>query len=300
MKAISDEENKAVKKASTKGKRVQGDRAGILLWIAFSIVALAAWVVGKMELYTSGSDFGYNLGLVGGIMMLVLLTYPISKRVKAMQRLVSLKYWFQGHMVLGMLGPIIILFHSNMQLNSFNGGVAFISMLAVFLSGLVGRFIYTRIHLGLYGKKASLGDLKASLGVQSEETHSRFHFVPSLDKRLTRFEAYFADESVGIIGRTIRFFAFPPMMHWTYYKAGKELRRAIKKHAKKRGWERARVRQRVDYGKAMIREYLRMVQHVVQFNTYEKLLSFWHFAHVPLIFLLVVSAVIHVLAVHMY
>lgn len=217
-----------------------------------------------------------------------------------MQRLVSLKYWFQGHMVLGMLGPIIILFHSNMQLNSFNGGVAFVSMLAVFISGLVGRFIYTRVHLGLYGKKASLSELKASLGVQSEETHSRFHFVPELDKRLTRFESYFADENAGMAGRAIRFLVFPPAMHWTYYKTGKQLRSAIKKHAKKRGWKRSRVRQRVDYGKAMIREYLRMVQHVVQFNTYEKLLSFWHFAHVPLIFLLVVSAVIHVLAVHMY
>jgi hypothetical protein len=49
-----------------------------------------------------------------------------------------------------------------------------------------------------------------------------------------------------------------------------------------------------------IRSYLANIRDIAQFSTYEKLFSMWHIFHVPLVYMLVFSAIWHVVAVHMY
>ena len=43
-----------------------------------------------------------------------------------------------------MLGPVLILWHTNFKLGSINSSVALIAMLVVAASGLVGRFLHGR------------------------------------------------------------------------------------------------------------------------------------------------------------
>ena len=83
----------------------------------FSISMLAllyfGWL-GRNDNYLSAeTGAGYMLGLVGGSLMLVLLLYPLSKRIKLMTRWIPIRYWFGIHMFLGVIGPVMILFHSN-------------------------------------------------------------------------------------------------------------------------------------------------------------------------------------------
>jgi hypothetical protein len=39
---------------------------------------------------------------------------------------------------------------------------------------------------------------------------------------------------------------------------------------------------------------------VAHFTLYERMFSFWHVLHFPLFLMMVISALVHVLAVHMY
>ena len=39
---------------------------------------------------------------------------------------------------------------------------------------------------------------------------------------------------------------------------------------------------------------------VAQFSLYERLFALWHILHLPIFFLMVLSAIVHVVAVHMY
>ncbi len=55
---------------------------------------------------------------------------------------------FPGHH-----GPLLILAHSTFRVGSLNAGVALYSMIIVALSGIVGRFIYSRVNRGLYGEQ---------------------------------------------------------------------------------------------------------------------------------------------------
>jgi hypothetical protein len=49
-----------------------------------------------------------------------------------------------------------------------------------------------------------------------------------------------------------------------------------------------------------IHEHLRRVRRVAELGSYERLFSIWHVFHLPFFYMLVVAALIHVLAVHMY
>ena len=46
--------------------------------------------------------------------------------------------------------------------------------------------------------------------------------------------------------------------------------------------------------------YLDSVQRVSQYAAFVRLFSLWHVLHVPLVYMLVLSAIAHVVAVHMY
>ena len=271
-----------------------------LIWTFVITCMVLAWMAGEFELYSVDTDLSYYLGLAGGIMMLVLLLYPLAKRIRILQSIVRLKYWFQYHMLLGLLGPIAIFFHSTMKIDSTNGAVAFYSMTAVFFSGLVGRYIYTRVHHGLYGKQATLDDFKKQLGLDVEAAQSRFAFAPGLESMLQRFEQKTLPQSASWLMAPVRFVIRPLRYKFTYMRASYVLRRAVRRHGKQHGWERQKVLRQIRNGTAAIRHYMNGIERVAQFRSYEQLLSLWHYLHVPLMLLLVVSALIHVLAVHMY
>jgi hypothetical protein len=51
---------------------------------------------------------------------------------------------------------------------------------------------------------------------------------------------------------------------------------------------------------AYIDKRLVATRRVAEFQAYERLFSLWHALHLPLIFMLIVAAVVHIVAVHVY
>ena len=49
-----------------------------------------------------------------------------------------------------------------------------------------------------------------------------------------------------------------------------------------------------------LKDYTSLLGRVAQFSFYERLFALWHVFHLPIFLMMVLSAVIHVLAVHMY
>jgi hypothetical protein len=87
---------------------------------------------------------------------------------------------------------------------------------------------------------------------------------------------------------------------WTYYTVTRDLERLGRTHAEGHGWDSAKLETRMVAGKAAIRMYLDAVIDVARFNAYERLFSLWHILHVPFVFMLIISGIAHVIAVHMY
>ena len=71
----------------------------------------------------------------------------------------KLKHWLEFHIFLCLLGPTLVLYHTTFK---FGGivSVSFWSMVAVVLSGIIGRYIYTQIPRGISGNELTIDDLK--------------------------------------------------------------------------------------------------------------------------------------------
>ena len=79
-----------------------------------------------------------------------------------------------------------------------------------------------------------------------------------------------------------------------------ELRVRLRLIGKERKWTRGQVERRHAQARATTRNYLRSVLRVSQFSAYERVFALWHVLHVPFVYLLLVTAIFHVIAVHAY
>jgi hypothetical protein len=287
-------------------------------WLIFiGIVAIITFggyfVVHSQKLYTPGQelfDFGYNLGLAGGLMMLILLLYPLRKRWGLISNLGFLPTWFKWHMVLGIMGPLFIIFHSTYHVyipfihpqGSMNAAVAMYCMLLVSGSGTFGRFFYTKIHHGLYGHQTTLKELHSEME-QTGDVKSMFGFAPNVEKALIDFRAYAekigSDKGYGFIN-FIKVGVRASSLSTSLLKELNEVMKtqALEHHFNNRQMEGMEA-MRLEY-RDKLASYLRAVRDAAQFHTYERLFSWWHIFHIPLVYMMVFSAFYHVYAVHAF
>ena len=269
----------------------------------YSLTLLAlgvGWLIRDRNLITAESGTGYWLGIVGGSMMLLLLLYPLRKRFRALRVLGSTSAWFKTHMVFGVIGPVLVLYHSNFQLGSFNSQVALYCMLAVALSGVIGRYIYTHIHRGLYGKKTNLHELRQDLVRSLEQSHGLASLMPEFSARLTRVASEVQGDAItGTLGTraSLWWIVRQYFVWWSLHRtAMRELRlSALTSDAIMQDLPRLK-KTTARY----IRRFVALSVRVAHFTLYERMFSFWHVLHFPLFLMMVISALVHVLAVHMY
>jgi hypothetical protein len=271
-------------------------------WGYTSLIVLISggWLLRDNQWINPQDGAGYWLGIAGGSMMLALLIYPLRKRIRILNYLGPTKYWFRMHMVLGLAGPLLILYHCNFQLGSFNSQVAFYCMLLVAGSGIIGRHFYARIHRGLYGQKTSLRELQGELTESVEKSHGLARLMPELIERLDNLSSELqgdqVTQSLGI-GRSLRWTFTHHFVRLSLLStARRELQLAAASSAVvARDYKRIRRT-----AASFIRDYTGLMGRVAQFSFYERLFALWHVFHLPIFFMMVISAVFHVLAVHMY
>lgn len=274
---------------------------GAFYGYALTIIALGiGWLLRDYGLINAEEGLGYWLGIVGGSMMLVLILYPLRKRIRALQFLGRTTHWFRVHMILGVIGPVLVLYHSNFQLGSFNSRVALYCMLLVAGSGVIGRHIYAGIHSGLYGQKTSLGELRKQLDDSLQQSEGMASFLPDFSAKLHALSTEAQGDSItgALSMRSSAIWMFRKYVVWF------SLRRTARAEIQQRAETSAAVAQNVvKLQKATskyTRSFVNLVGRVAQFTLYERLFSLWHVLHMPLFFMMVISALLHVLAVHMY
>lgn len=235
---------------------------------------------------------GYYFGIIGASLMILLLLYPLRKKARWMRGLLPIKYWFKTHMLFGILGPTLILFHCNFGLGSMNSNVALFSMLLVAFSGLIGRYIYRHTHNGLYGKKLDYDQLQAQHTQFMQQLNASPMIDESLLQQLQNIEGLLADKGSSLI-HSWRSVA---KVNTISYRIMVELKRL-----------NAMPLQTTD-GQPFL--YNEMTQHFEQelgalrsmarLTLYNRLFSIWHVVHLPFFFMMIITATIHVVVVHMY
>lgn len=137
--------------------------------------------------------FGQGLGIIGTLLMVIgVFIYILRKRYNFLGKFIRLKYLLEFHIFLCTIGPIMVLFHTAFK---FGGivSVAFWSMVAVVLSGVIGRFIYIQIPRTIEGREMTLGQVKHMKSVLSETLRVSF----GLDQDMSNLITSFTEGGVG-------------------------------------------------------------------------------------------------------
>ena len=272
--------------------------------LMFYLLVVAVLAVGwqkRGQVYlTPEQGAGYLLGIIGASLMLLLLLYPLRKHARWMRSLGAVRHWFRAHMMMGVIGPVCILYHSNFQLGSMNGNIALFSMLLVASSGLVGRYFYTRIHYGLYGRKADLAHLGSDAATAKSHMDLAFELAPELQQRLGKLEALATSSGVGVLAGLVRVPLVWMRTRWGGLAASFSLRRSLRSAARRNNWPAEQRSYYYRSSRYWLCNYLETLRRVAGFTFYERLFSLWHVLHLPLFLMLLISGIIHVYAVHLY
>jgi hypothetical protein len=105
----------------------------------------------------SGS-VGIKLGMLGVFLFFLIYLYPLRKKWGWLARQGNSRHWLDFHVVLGALAPVVIAFHSSFKFGNI-AGMAFWSMLAVTLSGFIGRYLYAQVPRNLNAAELSMKEM---------------------------------------------------------------------------------------------------------------------------------------------
>ncbi len=231
------------------------------------------------SLKPSGS-FGHGLGIIGTLLIIIgVASYMLRKRVKAFSRLGYLKHWLEFHIFLCTVGPIMVLFHTSFK---FGGvvSISFWSMVAVFLSGIVGRFIYIQIPRTIEGRELTLAEvknLKADVNTILNKEHFDEHSFSEIVE-LTK-------KKVEVIHGN--FFT-------NFFKNYFDDKRALQKVKI--------ILNNAHISKQYYKEIISLLKNEISLNrkierltTMKNMLKYWHVIHLPFAVIMFIIMVVHVI-----
>jgi hypothetical protein len=139
------------------------------------------------QLKPSGT-VGLRLGNLGLVMFFLIYLYPLRKRWFWLGTKGQTRHWLDYHVLFGIAAPLIITFHSAFKTHGF-AGMAYWVMIALALSGIVGRYFYAQIPRRLGEAEMSLNELAEVNLRLRERLDSQRLFPPHLVDSLFRMPA---------------------------------------------------------------------------------------------------------------
>src|ERR1700757_2395376 len=137
----------------------------------------------KHELLRPSGLIGINLGVLGTVLFFIIFLYALRKVVPWLGRIGTAKHWMDFHVIAGVTAPFVIAFHASFKFRGI-AGIAFWIMVAVALSGVIGRYLYNKIPRSVTAAELSLGELQKNeaelslaLAAQSIYTHEELEQV---------------------------------------------------------------------------------------------------------------------------
>jgi hypothetical protein len=223
---------------------------------------------------------GHGFGIVGTLCMVFgILLYTTRKRMKILGRAGVLKHWLEFHIFLCTLGPILVLFHTSFK---FGGLVAisFWSMVAVFVSGIIGRFIYIQIPRTIEGRELSLNEVRDMKGNMAGTLRTTY----KLDEETVNAVIDSSRKKVGI------HYSFFLMRFMRNYLDDRKILHQIRSLVKQHGLSRAERRDVVN----LVKNEISLNRKIDRLETMQNLFRHWHVAHFPFALVMMIIMVIHV------
>ncbi|MFH0841982.1 MAG: hypothetical protein V1903_05095 [Bacteroidota bacterium] len=232
------------------------------------------------ELLKPSGTLAHGAGIFGTFFMITgIASYMARKRFRFMSRMGLLKHWLEFHIFLCTLGPVLILFHTAFK---FGGivAVSFWCMVAVFLSGIIGRFIYLQIPRSIEGRELSLNEIRNT----RKDIAGIIRSAYNID-----------DESYNVIISSVSHksgtYSNNPFLR--YLNRRKKYRVAlgsvknVLKNSKLPSKECSKIM-------SLVRNDIKHNRRIEELDTMQNLFRYWHVIHLPFAMVMLIIMAIHV------
>jgi hypothetical protein len=232
------------------------------------------------DLFKPTGLIGHGIGILGSAFMVIgVFGYMARKRIRFLSRVGVLKYWLEFHIFLCIIGPILVLFHTSFK---FGGivAVSFWSMVAVVISGVVGRFIYLQIPRTIEGREMSLNDLSSLETDLFSRLINQFEIdADILVKMNETLKQYVSKKDENFPVRIVKRFFFE-----------KKLVNNIRRELKMQNPGRKNIRKATRIVKAKII----LNRRIAWLSAMQNFLRYWHVVHLPFALVMLVIMLIHI------
>lgn len=224
---------------------------------------------------------GHGLGIIGATLMVIgVFGYMARKRFRFLSRLGVIKHWLEFHIFLCSLGPIMVLFHTSFK---FGGivAVSFWSMVAVVVSGVIGRVIYLQIPRTIEGREMSLKELnkmETELWIQISDGDDALS--AGLQKLNVALKTQSSRQDDNYLKRLIKRLKFE-----------RSLISELRKELKEKGFKGKNYRKVVK----ILKSKIIMNRRIAWLSTMQKMMRYWHVAHLPFALIMLVIMLVHII-----
>lgn len=230
---------------------------------------------------------GQTVGLAAFAIFLFLWLYPLRKRLKWLAFTGAVSRWLDVHVASALLLPLLVGIHAGWR---FDGliGVGYGAILVVVASGVVGRYLYTRIPRTRSGaemdlaqvaaeRRGALTEIAAATGLTPEEVEARLAI---------RVDGADGEGLAGAFVALIR-------NDLARLRAVRRFRRAIAATPAGQALDAGTLRRvsRLAGREAALAEQVRML------DATHRVFRFWHVAHRPVAMTALLAVVVHVAVV---
>jgi hypothetical protein len=106
--------------------------------------------------------------MLGVGLFAIIFLYPLRKRARFLTSAGTTRHWLDFHVIAGITAPIVITYHSAFHTQGI-AGLAYWIMIAVALSGFIGRYVYAQIPRNLSSVSLTVGELEAQSRALSDD-----------------------------------------------------------------------------------------------------------------------------------
>ncbi|MBK8167380.1 MAG: hypothetical protein IPK64_15665 [bacterium] len=225
--------------------------------------------------FRAAGRIGHGLGILGSLMIVLLLLYSLRKRARWLQRAGDLRIWLRYHIFLGIAGPILITLHTAFKVGGLVS-ISYWSMVAVALSGFVGRYLYQQIPRNVLGETMAVEEVEArteALLVELSTTHGLDDRGAAIleDIAVRRLEHRAAPVALLLL----------PLLNATLVR---QLHRWAPRHVD--GDRAAAVR--------LAKDWVLQTRRLRLFDLIRDLFHYWHVFHKPFAIIMIVVMIVHV------
>jgi GNAT superfamily N-acetyltransferase len=231
---------------------------------------------------------GQGAGLLAFTIFVFLWLYPLRKRFKSLAWTGSVGRWLDVHVTAALTLPLLLAIHAAWR---FDGviGLGYTAILLVCASGVVGRYLYTRIPRARSGVELTRDEVAS----QRVDLIERIAATTRIDRKVVEATLLYAAPAAGRlgVGRAMLELVAGDLIRW--YRV-----RALRKRWVGMAPAGQRpARKSLDEAVQLASREMSLAQQVRLLDATHRVFRWWHVAHRPVALTALIAVLVHVVVV---